>query len=84
MMLIPVCIEKLSEVPSYISTVQLTEAYEDYEDHAKELAKSVVEWLNLTAEKRPSLFTVQVKYSSHTCLTHYDNEIVIYMAFFKL
>ncbi|XP_053381055.1 uncharacterized protein LOC123529545 [Mercenaria mercenaria] len=59
LMLIPVCIEELKNVPSHISTVQMTEAFTDFNQSASQLATSVVEWLKLTSEKRPSMYTVQ-------------------------
>ncbi|XP_060564379.1 uncharacterized protein LOC132723632 [Ruditapes philippinarum] len=59
LMLIPVCIEGLSEVPSYMSTVQMNDASEDYSNFATQLATSVIEWLKLTADKRPSMYRVQ-------------------------
>lgn len=61
LILVPVCIEKLTQLPAHMSTVQMIRVVKDFNMEAEELARSVSEWMNLTANQRPAEYMIQVE-----------------------
>lgn len=44
-----------------MSTVQMIRVVKDFNMEAEELARSVSEWMNLTANQRPAEYMIQVE-----------------------